>query len=498
MHIGRRVAVLAAVTLMAGLATACTKNEGSAEKADAAHPHTASIATDPAASRGPAPAVPGASSGGTVHILQEKDYEHLDPQRTYIANAGIIEQLFTRTLTGFTQTEGKSGTLVGDLATDAGRDVRHDCRVWDYTIKSGVRYEDGSAVTAADVARGIARSFSPDLSEGPHYLQQWLTGKQVYNGDYTGPFNGGRALPPGLTVHGDTIRFTFPQPHCDMPYAAAMSGTVPVPAAKDTGAKYDLRPFSSGPYKIAEYRRDSRLVLVRNTYWDAKTDPIRHQYPERIQVDLGAADVEQTNRLVADTGADATALSTAAVPQSLIPQVEKNATAMKRALTGQNGFTFYLALNCERITDPTIRKAMSYAVDRYAVIQVLGGPKAAVPATTLQSPTIVGWQNYDAFPAGAHGNLAKAKELLHGRHPALTYAYSNTAVNQREAPLIKEMFERVGFTITLRGLDATSFSTSLGQHPPYDFYQTGWGADWPSGAATLPVLFDGRSIRAKG
>ncbi|HEY3505448.1 MAG TPA: ABC transporter substrate-binding protein, partial [Actinocatenispora sp.] len=47
-------------------------------------------------------------------------------------------------------------------------------------------------------------------------------------------------------------------------------------------------------------------------------------------------------------------------------------------------------------------------------------------------------------------------------------------------------------------LDATSFSTSLGQHPPYDFYQTGWGADWPSGAATLPVLFDGRSIRAKG
>jgi peptide/nickel transport system substrate-binding protein len=497
MRIGRSVAALGAVVLTVGLAGACSKNTGTDSKPDASRTYHASISTDPKDSVGPAPAVPGASRGGTVHILQEKDYEHLDPQRTYVSNSGIIEQLFTRTLTAFTPS-GRNATLVGDLATNAGTDVDGDCKVWRYTIKKGMRYEDGSAITAADVAHGIARSFSPELSEGPHYIQQWLTGKQVYNADYQGPYNGGKALPPNLTVSGSTLTFHFPQPHCDLPYAAAMAETVPVPASRDTGAKYDRHPFSSGPYKIASYERDSKLVLVRNRYWDAKTDPVRHAYPDSVEVDLGASDVEQTNRLVADNGADRTALSTAQVPQSLIPQVQKNDGAMRRSLTGSNGFTFYFAINCERVTDPTIRKAMSYAVDRGAIVQVLGGEKAARPATTLLSPTVAGWQDFDAFPAGAHGNLAKAKKLLNGRHPTLTYAYANSSVNQREAPLIQQMFQRAGFRVVLRPLDATSYNTALGKHPPYDFYQTGWGADWPSGAATIPVLFDGRSIRANG
>ncbi len=82
--------------------------------------------------------------------------------------------------------------LVGDLATNPGTDVNKDCKVWEFKLRDGLKYEDGSAITSKDVAYGIARSFAPELNEGPHYIQQWLyPGGDAYNATYKGPYDGG-------------------------------------------------------------------------------------------------------------------------------------------------------------------------------------------------------------------------------------------------------------------------------------------------------------------
>ncbi len=498
----RRVAlaVLSAVALTTTLA-ACSKNTGSDQGTTEKHAaQTSSIANDPKDSQGPAKPVPGAVTGGTFHYLSEQDFEHLDPQRTYVVDASAVEQLFVRTLTMFRETGDGKLTLVGDLATTPGTDVDHDCKKWQFTLKDGLKYEDGSPITAADVAYGVARSFAPDMNEGPTYIQSWLADSDDYNATYKGPYGNGAKMPPGVSVQGDKqITFTFKQPQCDMPFASSMGITAPVPASKDAHTKYDNRPFSSGPYKIDKYSRGTSLTLVRNKYWDPKTDAVRHAYFDKFVAEIGASDVQQTNRTMASNGDDAYATQYQNVPASLLPKVLGNASVKKRMVQGLSPFVSYLDVNTQRIKDLKVRQALNYAFDRGAYLQARGGSITGQPATTIESPLTIGYQKYDAYPGGKHGDVAKAKELLAGKHPKLVYAYSNTSANQPTAAAIKAALERAGFQIVLRPIDKSSYYDQVGQkNNPYDLYINTWASDWPSGATIIPPLYNGRQIEPRG
>src|SRR3954447_21457993 len=115
----RRRAAVAAVSTAAVVRTlggACSKNTGTGgavDNSDLNRTSTGVIATDPKDSMGPAPAVPGAKKGGTLKIIREADYEHLDPQRNYTLPATALGQLMYRTLTAFREDGKGKLTLVG-------------------------------------------------------------------------------------------------------------------------------------------------------------------------------------------------------------------------------------------------------------------------------------------------------------------------------------------------------------------------------------------------
>jgi peptide/nickel transport system substrate-binding protein len=484
-----------AVVLVAGLA-ACTDNGGGGDDLTS-HKQTSAIDTNPADSRGPAKPVPGAKRGGTLYALQEQDFEHLDPQNVYISDAESVAQLYSRSLTMFAENGSGKLRLVGDLATGPGTDVDGDCKTWRYTLKTGLKYQDGSTITAADVAYGVARSFSPDIYHGPHYIQQWLAGSLDYNKKYQGPYNGASKVPPGVTVQGTRqLTFHFKQPACDMPYAAAWGTTAPVPASQDTDPlALDTHPFSSGPYKVAQYIRGTELELVRNKYWDPKTDPVRHNYFSKMITYIGATDVQQAQRVLASHGLDADTVARANVPASVVPLVKRDPSARKRVLSGYLPFVQYLNINTERITDVNERRAINYAFDRRAFLQVAGGGTAGDPATTIESPLTIGYQHYDAYPSGRDGDPDKAKQLLDGRHPTLVYAYDNTELDQKQSLVVQQSLERAGFKVVLRPVDSSSYYHQIGlRNSGYDIYVTAWAADWPSGSTIIPQLFDGRSL----
>ena len=498
----RRLVIAAAAALLAtATAAGCSKNTGEGTD-DTTHTvqHSA-IDTDPEDSRGPAKPVSGAMRGGTLYALQEQDFEHLDPQNVYISDSESVSQLLSRSLTTFREDSSGTMTLIGDLATGPGTDVDHDCRTWRFTLKPGLKYEDGSPITAADVGYGVARSFSPDINHGPHYIQQWLAGSVDYNAKYSGPYDGADPLPPGVTVQGDRqITFRFPKPACDMPFAAAWGTTAPVPAARDRKPlALDTHPFSSGPYKIAKYTRGSELDLVRNKYWDPRTDPLRHDYPDRIVTKIGTSADQQANRVLASHGADAATVERSPVPAELVPVVQRNADAKHRTLSGFTPYVEYLNINTERVTSLTERKAIEYAFNRRGYLQVAGGSTAGEPATTIESPLTAGYHRYDAYPAGTTGNPDKATKLLGGRHPRLVYAYTNTDVGQKQATVVQDALQRAGFHVVLRPVDKSSYYAQVGKRDGgYDIFVTAWGADWPSGYTIIPQLFDGRAMDVNG
>ena len=497
--IGALAASVLTVSLVASGCSETTDTSNTEEQK--ATVQSGAISYDAAENKGPAPTVEGAAKGGTLGVYLPEGFEHLDPARNYVNVQQVTGQLLYRTLAGYRE-DGKGNLkVVGDLAENPGVDKNKDCKVWEYKLRDGLKFEDGSPITSKDVAYGIARSFSPELSEGAHYLQQWLAGGLEYNKDYKGPYDGGAALPPGVTTPDDkTIVFTFSAPHCDMPYAATMANTSAVPQAKDTKADYDRRPFSSGPYKIKSYTIGTGMELERNTNWDPNTDPLRNAYPDAFKFDFTLQADQISERLVADAAADQASIMWGIdVPPAVLPKTQ-SAGVKERVLSGPTQYVWNLYINNQRIKDVNVRKALNYAIDKDALLKAIGGSTAGTPATTLLSPTVAGFEKYDALPGPVTGDVNKVKELLGSTPPPpLVLAYNNTPIRTQQAEAARKSLETAGFTVTTKAIDPTNYYTEVGKKDnQYDIYLGGWGSDWPDAGTVIPPLFDGREIAETG
>jgi peptide/nickel transport system substrate-binding protein len=454
------------------------------------------IARERAASQGPAPAEPGACRNGTLHILRDAAYDHLDPQRSYTLQSMALGHLLFRTLTMFREDEVGARVLVGDLAETPGRDAQGDCRAWEFILKRGVLFEDGREVTAGDVAYGIARSFAPEISDGPIYLRKWLG----ENGAYQGPYANGSTEVPGLEVTDRyTLVFRFREPHPDLPFVVALPITAPVPRDADSGVDYDQSPVASGPYRIVEHVPGERLVLVRNPYWDPATDPVRHDHPDRIEVEMGVESGVQNLRVRAGQESDACAVAENNAPQAVAAELVADPSLRGRLRRLATPLIWYLAINTDRVTDVNVRRAIAYAVDRTATRAAMMGEAQGELVHTILPAATIGHRDYrDPYPGGPHGDPRAAAELLAGRTPTLRILSRDGGYFLAGCRAVGESLSRAGFRIELVEIDRPSHNAAVKTRGnPYDLYMMGLAADWP-GASTLLGTFDGQSIGASG
>jgi len=256
----------------------------------------ASAAT-PASWIGPVPAKAGAVKGGTVTIINQGDFEHLDPARNYVGGTLDFYRLVIRTLTSVRTVNGKS-ELVPDLAADLGT-TKDGGKTWTFKLRDGIQYEDGSLVTCDDIKYGVARSYEDGvLDGGPTYAQDLLENNNAYKGPYTTPTKNLDSVI--CAADGSTITFKLANKVPYFGYVTTYGAFSPVPADQDTKQNYDLHPMATGPYKISSYDRGKQLTLVRNSYWDAKTDPIRWNYPDKFVAKFGSDQNVIENTLISD------------------------------------------------------------------------------------------------------------------------------------------------------------------------------------------------------
>ncbi|MFB7557012.1 ABC transporter substrate-binding protein [Streptomyces brevispora] len=487
--ISRRTAAAAAVLVVVAGAAACGPEAGSK------------------GGDGGSGAAGAPKKGGTLTVLNSAPQEDFDPARLYTSGGGNVPSLVFRTLTTRNREDGAAGSkVVPDLATDLGRPSKN-ATVWTYTLKDDLKYEDGTAITSADIKYGIERSFAAELSGGAPYLRDWLIG----GAGYQGPYKDKKGLDSIETPDAKTIVFHLNKPEGEFPFLATQTQTTPVQKAKDTGTKYEEHPLSSGPYKVVTNEGDGeRLVLERNTYWSPATDEERKAYPDRIDVRSGLDSAVINQRLSASQGADAAAVTTDTnLGPAELAKVSGDKKLAARVGTGHFGYTNYIAFNpkVKPFDNPKVRQAISYAVDRSSVINAAGGSSLAVPATTfLPDQESFGYTPYDAFPAGESGNAAKARELLkeagypNGLTVTLTHNNDkNFATSPEIATALQEALKKAGITVKLRGLESNAYSdTVYNVRTEPGFFLAGWGADWPSGGPFFAPIFDGRQIVKAG
>ncbi len=477
----KRTSMLVGMVASAALAlTACGGN-GNGASGDSAGPGSKAV------------------QGGTVQVLANAAFSHLDPARGFDGGVNNFYRLIYRTLTTQGAAPGAEGTkIVPDLATDTGK-ASDGGKTWTFTLKDGLFFETGAPITSADVKWGVSRAWDPEVGIGSPYAKQLIDAPASYQG----PYKSGD-LPTITTPDAKTIVFKLKKPFADFGSVVAQNTFTPVPKGQGAGNQLDGKPIASGPYKVSEFKPGAALKLVRNDKWDKKTDAVRSANPDGFQWTFGLDPATIDERMIAGQGADADAIAgtvaAASVARIQTPQLKQ------RTMTGINGCTTYMGLNTTKkpFDNVKVRQAINLAVNKQTVRDAVGGSALADIATSIQPSSVPGRVDYDPYPSPDHkGDVEAARKLLteagfEAGFP-LTLDIRAQPKMQAMAVAIQQALEPLKITVKINTIDTATYYEVIGTtSQQHDAAITGWCPDWPSGATFLPPLFDGRNITPKG
>ena len=447
--------------------------------------------------------------GGTL-VLEESDIpDSFDPGNTYYGFVFNFSRLYARPLTTFPPKPGAESTkVVPDLAESLGK-PSNGGKTWTYTLREGLKYEDGTPITSKDVKYAIERSnFAREVhSNGPAYFAQYLKDNdEPYQGPYKDKSEKG--LESIETPDDRTIVFHLKQPFADFDYLVANPQTAPVPREKDTGADYVKHIVSSGSYKFESYDQNRGAVLVRNEQWDPKTDPLRKQLPDRIEVRFKVnPETIDNNLLSGKTHLNLAGTGVTAQTQSKLLREKSKDTD-----NATGGRLSYMAINTKVAPFDKIecRKAVQYAVNKASVQAALGGDPRGEVASTLLPPDIPGYEDFDLYATeDDKGDVAKAKEWLDkcGKPEGFSTVLSARSDRKDEvdaATAIQAALKKVGIDVKIQQYPSGKYFTDYAGVPKFTennkigLMMMQWGADWPTGFGYLQQVVHGDAIQDSG
>ncbi|GAA1516780.1 ABC transporter substrate-binding protein [Kribbella lupini] len=456
---------------------------------------------------------PSDKKGGTLRMAITENWDSTDPGDTYYGLSWNLVRNYVRPLMTFKVAPGADGAKpVPDLAEAPGV-PSDDAKTWTYKIRKGVKFEDGTEVTSADVKYAVARSLDKaTLPSGPTYFNDFLLDVPKGYSVYKDPSLAGVAKAIE-TPDANTIVFHLNKSFAGFDYFAQLPSTAPVPKAKDTGAKYKEHPVATGPYKFESYDANKGISLIRNDQYDPATDPDtgRKALPDKITVAFNVNGTDIDNRLIAgDLDVDIAGTGVQPETQAKIladPKLKANADNV--AATRLN----FTVLNTEvpPLNNLDCRKAILYAADHEGYQRAYGGPIGGDIATNLMPPLVVGAEKFDdyGFEANKNGDVAKAKESLakcgqpNGFNINISYR-ADRAKEKAVAETLQQSLKRVGINLTTKPYPTGDYTKLYAGKP--DFAKANklglivysWGADWPDGFGFLSQIVDSRTIRATG
>lgn len=499
MRRSKPLAILAGVAMF-GLAACGGSGGDSADNPSKTFTNAGEVGKD-AKAAAPAADIEGAASGGTITVYLPGDPgpEDLDPTNGWSVTGNSIQQALTsRSLTQYKR-DDKTGdmVLVPDLATDLGS-PNDDFTEWTFTLRDGVKWEDGSDITAEQVAFGIARSMDSTAfpgGPGTEYSQQYFYGAGKYKGPYTDKKTSWEDW-GGVSFDNDakTVTIKMAKPFPDMDYWGAFMAMGPAPLGKVSNPPdYGQNIMSNGPYKVESFTPADELVLVKNEQWDPATDPARHQYADKFIFKFNADPAQTDEIMLSDSPDQEAAVSTQVNSQNY----DKAQSTLGDRLVQQSAqCTSFLAPDYAS-TDLNWRKAIAWAYP-YTDVWQAGGEVPGVtrvPANSIMPPGMAGKHDYFVDGAQFTYDPEKAKALLaESDTPAkITMIYYEPDPNAVAAQkVLTKGFEDAGFTVKAIPVQDSPYATWTNPddklNKSLNLRGVNWCSDWPSGLTMVPPL----------
>jgi peptide/nickel transport system substrate-binding protein len=469
--------------------------------------------------------------GGTLRVIGNADVDHLDTASAYYTASYSLERAFTRQLYSYPAATDTNKALepVPDIATriptKANGDLSSDGRTVTVHLRDGVRWNTtpARAVTAADFVLGFKRLCNPTQNSvgAPGYFENTIAGMKAYcDGFATVPqtvaafraYLTGNDISGITAVDDTTLRFTLTKPASDFVNILALpfSSAAPVEYLNYLPDDADFRQhtISDGPYAITKYVPGQSYVLDRNPAWEQSSDKLRHQYPDQIQLTLGADENAVQQQIAAGTQDlewDTT------VPTADVPALKASSDARLGVYPNFDSnpflvFNLQSPSNGGALGKVKVRQALEYAIDKVALGQIYGGPSLNTPLGQVIPPGNVGYKRTDPYKTpGDRGDPAKCKKMLAAAgYPnglTLTDVYRTSGKHPDVYQSVQADFKKCGVTVVGKPSAASDYYGKYLSDPTaaksgvWDISEPGWVPDWygNNARAIVEPLFDGRT-----
>lgn len=461
-------------------------------------------------------------TGGTLTALGVADVdEALDINIGYLTYDYSMYDLYNRSLYAYPSVHCEQTTLEPDLATAPPAFSDNGLKAT-VTIRTGAMWDSTPPrqVTAADEILGIKRSCNPtDPFGGQGDFNDVIAGYTTFcNGFANVSATSASAQAAYINSHQIsgvqvdpsnplTIDFTLLKPAAYLEGVLSLPPFNPAPqeilqALPDSNNVWQY-VMSDGPYKIQSYNPGKSIVFVRNSAWNASSDPIRKAYVDQIDIsETGTA--QGIYQQVITNSPQADIMWDTGVPSNDIPGLISSKDP--RFTLVSSGGPYYIVWNSvspnnnKALANPVVRQALNYAINRALIEQDAGGTVVAPPATNVIAPPTVGNDpSYDPYPY----DPTKAKQLFQQAgitHLTLKFLYyPQSTVLTKNVQTLQADLAQFGVTVVPTPVDQTDFyakylyKPQTAQSGVWDFAIAGWTPDWfPDAAKSYFVpLFTG-------
>ena len=393
-----------------------------------------------------------AAASGIIVDGTTDSITNIDPANEYDYGSFTLDLPLFQGLYGFP----KGAKLRPVLAT--GCKHSRNQKTWTCSLRHGVRFSDGSRMTAADVKFSFDRVIKIHGDQGIDSLLANLA-RTTVKGRYT-------------------VVFHLKQPQSTWPLILSTNAGYIVPRSKYSLKKINSNTqaqYGTGPYKLVKYTPGQQAVLTPNKfYWGAK--------PKNKGIIINYYSKSSTMKL---------ALQRKEIDMAFRDFTPTELASLRKAsgiaVHSGNGVVIrYLVFNVTRapFSNPAIRRALAYLMPRQVIAsRVYHG--AVKPLYSMVPKGLPG--HIDAYKKryGATPSVAKAKAVLSKAHVktpvAITVWWTPSHYGDASADEYAEIQRALNashlFNVTLKSAEWAQYSATLGQ--TYGAFQLGWFPDYP-------------------
>ncbi|MBO9454211.1 peptide ABC transporter substrate-binding protein [Paracoccus sp. R12_1] len=364
------------------------------------------------------------------------------------------------------------GTLTPRLATELpsieNGGISEDLKTVTWKLKEGIKWSDGTDLTADDVVFTANYCMHPD--GGCAQLAKFEGVESV------------EAVDPL------TVKVTFTEPHPD-PFSAFVGGQSPIlqkaqfeqciGSAAPTCTDQNFNPIGTGPFKVVEFKTNDVITFEANPEY---RDPDKPAFATLTM--KGGGDAAAAARSVLETGEFDYAWNTQLAPE-VLEGMEENGKGHVQAAFGSLVERIHVNLTDpssslpegERsttkhphpfLTDPAVRKALSMAIDRNLLTEIGYGQAGKPTCNLVPAPAAWASDNTECLTQDIEGAKALLDEAgwvpggdgvreKDGVRLSMVFQTSVNAVRQDFQALIKQWWSEIGIETELKTVDASVF-----------------------------------------